>query len=250
MSDPLISLADGGTITLVMSSDIDVPTDFAFHPAITVLDARKFTPADVPKCFGSNSKALITTPHLPQAFYQQLMMEVRRRKTVTMHMANKGAMEQGLKRILDTAKQNGTGTASAGKSEKRAMAEKGSIKKFIDTNVLDPSKSTAEEGKRLFRLAQEQGLTTTLGSITQAVSQYRRKHSQSARPASLDSPDLTGQVGGILLIERVQESMRTALKALDELKKWVGGVDTELETARKNMETVHALADLARGLKK
>lgn len=63
------------------------------------------------------------------------------------------------------------------------MAPKGAIASLA--KEADLEKSVAEEGRRLFRLAQTRGIQTTIGSITQAISNRKRTERRTATPQSI-----------------------------------------------------------------
>lgn len=192
-ADNVINLRDGGVVVVLLGDGQEIDDDYRLHPSVYVVDTAPLGPHDVGKCFPSNAKAVITTRWIPKPLYDRLKSEFDRRRTIHLFRDGKAAVNDELRKILarstpapppppttpaktDAASKNGDG--KDGK-----IAPRGSIKILVAEQ--DPTKSIAEESRRLFRLAQERGITTTYGSVAQAVSVYRRKHRLGDRPASI-----------------------------------------------------------------
>lgn len=263
MQEQTISLADGGMITVCLSRTARMPSEFEHHPMVHVLESGSLVSADAEKAFPSNSKAIITTQGLPSSFYHAVQAEARRRRHLILYRPTIGGLRDLIGSILATAKKpsnNGSGTAlgdaaritmvtppATDAPKDDAKAERGWLKAFVIKHD-NPQESIAVAGRRIFRLAQQQSLQTTLGSVTQCVSTSRRKAGHAAPPESVAPKDVPQQVGGVILIEQAIESLQGTIKSLEALKTWVANIDGELDSARKQMETVRALAALAKEL--
>lgn len=243
-SDTPISLAEGGIVTVLLGKNVDIPSAFQFHPLVHILDTSGYTPHDVERCFPSNSKAIITTRDLPKKFYDRLCGEVRRRRTPLLYRPTTGSVENELRKITSTAPTQNNGEpekpappiATVGEAAKMSKEDIGKIAARGSVQALaaqaDPAKSTAEEGRRLFRLAQAQGIKTTLGSVTQAISKHKRKHGYTDRPASAVAPEVNQRL--------------TALKVLDDAIAGLALVREYVERVEGENQQLKELADRAR----
>lgn len=100
---------------------------------------------------------------------------------------------------------------------KRRMAEKGSIKKFLEEHAnLSAATSNAEEGRRLFRIAIGLGIETTRGSLEQGVRQLKRAKSIGSRPESLVAPAVQD---AIVVSNALEEAIKVLTAAKDRFEK-------------------------------
>jgi hypothetical protein len=209
-----VDLGDGGVITVLLSKNVGCPPEYATHPRVYVVDATSLGPQDVAKAFPSNGKILITTQGLPQSFYHRLQTELRHRTNIlTLYRPTEGSVKNELDKRLKrddasklvnnagevvAAKTNGNGTALA--TQKHGNAPKGSIGALV-AELDDPSRSISEEGRRLFKIAQERGIPTTIGSVTQGVSKHRRTHGLGARPASAVPREVNKRLAALRVLD-------------------------------------------------
>lgn len=248
MADETISLAEGGVVTLVLAKGVDCPAEYLHHPSVRVLEAAKFDASDVERCFTSNSRALITTANLPKPFYDRLQMEVRRRKTILMYRPTTGSIENELNKIVATSRRviehagngNGAGLASVGETArvteangKKTMAPRNAIATLAQQ--ADPSKSTGEEARRLFKVAQDNGIPTTVASISTAISSYKRKHGLSDRPSSAVPATVNKRLQALRVLD-------DAIAGLALVREYVETVETENAQLTERLEKFQKLA--------
>jgi hypothetical protein len=261
-----VSLADGGVVTVLLSRGTDMPAEYTHHPLVHVIEAADLNPVDVEKCFPSNSKALLTTQNIPKPLYERLTKEIQRRKAVALYRPTTGALEQELNRIVHTsrlvsssgktvatmatvgdvaaAKTNGDATVDS-KSGKNAP--KGAIGALVAEHD-NLAESISEAGRRLFRVAQSKGIHTTLGSVTQGVSKYRRLRQSGSRPASAVPKAVNQRLGGLRLLEDTIERLATAAEGLNALREWIEKQETERHEMEKQLGKAKALAQLVQEL--
>jgi len=253
-AEPSVSLRDGGTVTLLLAKGVDCPSEYLHHPMVHVLDATAFTPADVSRCFPSNSRAIILTRNLPKRFYDSLQVELRRRKAVYLYRPTMGSIENELMKIVATAHppSNGNGASvtvgEAAKitevkvsAEKRALAAKGSIQALAAQ--ADPTKSTAEEARRLFGIAKAQGITTTLGSLTQSISKFKRKHGLTDRPASAVPPETNTRLRALQVLDDAIAGLALVREYVEKVE---GDNDRLMARIAKYQEIFKALGEADR----
>jgi len=233
-----VTLKDGGIITLLLADGVDCPAEYTNHPLVRVLEVGKFGVEDVEKCFASNSRLLITTPHMPQKFYERLQAEVHRRKAVWLFRKNAEAIEQEIDKyvrpVLKPASNNGGAKIGDAVKNKNLIAPKGAIQELIAQD--DTNKSIAEESRRLFKIAQVKGITTTVSSIAQAISKKRRHGGQTARPASAVNPEVNKRLGVLKILD-------DAIAGFTLVREYVAKVEGENEALTEKLEKFRKLLD-------
>lgn len=245
-----VSLADGGVVTVLLGRGVDCPAEYLHHPCVRVVETEKFDTSDAERCFTSNSRAFLTTSGLPKRFYDRFQMEVRRRKSIVMYRPTTGSLENELRKIVATSRMmtehegsngngKGIGTSTVGEAAKmtegvkKTIAPKNAIANLA--SQCDPKKSTAEEARRLFQVAQAQGLKTTLGSVTQAVSKYKRKHGMTDRPASAVAPEVNKRLSALRVLD-------DSIAGLALVREYVETVEAENQQLQEKLEKYRKFA--------
>ena len=244
---------------MLLGKGVDCPVDYLHHPCVRVLETAKFDTQDVEKCFISNNKAFLTTQGLPKRFYDRLMTEVRRRKTITMYRPTTGSLENELRKIVATsrmvtehvASSNGNGhapgTATVGEAAKiTEVAKKTIAPKNAVANLAsqcDPTKSTAEEARRLFKLAQEQGIQTTLGSVTQSIAKFKRKRGMTDRPGSAVAPEINKRLSALKVLDDSIAGLALVREYVESVESDNQKLQATIEKYRKMFESFKSLEE-------
>lgn len=221
MAPTEVDLSKGGVVTLVLGTGYELPTEFAFHPQVHVVDASLVNPTHegwIP----STTKIVIHTDHIPEKVYQYLQTIVRQRRLVYLPRKANGAILTELRRLLPVKPANGNGAGkdaekpgketkaeAAAAAEGKTIAARGSIIGLVK-ELADLRKGSSEEGKRLFHIAQQRGIKTTLGSVKQAVTQAKRKQGRGDIPLSAQP----AQGAGI----QVYAGIQAAIEALTQIQ--------------------------------
>lgn len=230
MAAPIeIDLTKGGVVTLVLGQGYDVPTEFAYHPQVHVINAQTIDPKNegwVP----TTTRIVIHTDHIPEKVYQYLQTILRQRRLTYLTRKTPGAILTELQRLLPRQKVeasgngHGNGAAATATAERLTtrgtlpkMAPRGSIQALV-AELADLSKGSGEEGRRLFKIAQAKGIKTTLASVTQAVAKAKRKGGRGDIPVSAQP---VAQAAGTQVytgITLAVEALKTAIVELERLR--------------------------------
>jgi hypothetical protein len=206
-----VDLSKGGMVTVCLGKGFEAPSEFAFDPRVHFIMTAGLSPQALQ--IPSQTKILIVTDRIGSQLFGSITAVCRRRGFPYLPRKTDGAIVNELKKLLpakphtvpdanshggqDTPRgespasapaSNGNGHGNGSPSASipttpTGMAPKGSIRDLA--KEADLSKSSAEEGKRLYGIAQMRGIPTTLGSITQAISQLKRKGGRGDLPVSL-----------------------------------------------------------------
>lgn len=230
-----VALATGaGVVAVALGSGMSLPGNWAFNPRVMAIHAETLAIDQVRDVFPSTTRMVIFTGELERTLYTAMVAEASRRRLNYLTRRSGEHLDFELRRIL-TQKVDGE------PREPRPMAPRGAIQTLIATHAnLTPSTSTAEEAKRLFAIAQQEGITTTLGSIEQGVSKAKRRAGFGSRPASVSNSAVAAQVA---LVRAVDE----AIIALTRIKESVQTLDEEQARLRRERDDLQAKIDLLRG---
>jgi hypothetical protein len=250
----------GGLVSVVLGNGVDAPSDWTWHPQVHWIVASQVKRHDIPTAIPPNTRLMLITEHISALVFQPIHDERKRRRLPYMVRKTGDSVADELKRIFkDTAPKvyeslppapveaasngngNGHGDPAAveippvhaepteDRSAKAADGKVplGGLKAFMEKHQnLSPALSNAEEGRRLFRLAQQLGVPTTLGSIQQYLSVAKRKAGIGSRPESLAPKHIVANVaiaGGldaaIASLQAIRERADTVDKEIDDLRK-------------------------------
>jgi hypothetical protein len=204
-----ISLKDGGVIVVLLGDnhDNEVDDDYRLNPMVHVVDARGLGTGDIDKCLPSNTKALVMTKDIPQNLYHRLKSELDRRKIVYVYRNGRAAIDDELRKHLKMTPRPIALVPPA--DGKKKIAPHGAVMQLIRESNLDYSKSTADEARRLFSVAQLQGIPSTFGSIAQAISKYKRTAGRGEIPQSVVGKDKSERLKAIEVLDQCMNMMTT-----------------------------------------
>ena len=130
----------------------------------------------------SNCHGLLLSRWLPHKIIRPLMDSARKRRVVMFHNLSESDVTRLVDGItsqisepaqpIEQTMLNGTATTTDGAMVDVAPQRKGDITKFV-TREHRPEGTAAEEGRRLFRLAQQHQISTTEPSVIRIVRQLR-----------------------------------------------------------------------------
>lgn len=243
----------GGLVTVVLGTGVDAPTDWSLHPRVHWVVANELHRHDVPGAIPTNTKLMLITDNISGNVFQQIHDERKRRRMPYMIRKTGEAVAEALKDIfptkvdipfnpaLEAVNGNGHGAAAAPAEdgERKPMA-KGAVKTFVETNLdLSPEKTNAEEARRIFRLAQVHGIETTIGSVQQAITNYKRQQRAGSRPESLAPVHVIDSIA-------IAKALEDAIGVLSSVKARVEAMDAENEKLRKETDDMRTRIGLMR----
>lgn len=234
----------GGLVTVVLGTGVDAPDEWGFHPRVHWLVARDVKRHAVAAAIPSNTRLLIFTENIHHQVYQPLQDERKRRRLPYLTKQSQGAVEDQLTKIfpktsapfnpippIDVSKNGDSAPAASAEPDR----SRGFLKTFLEKHVdFSPAKSTAEEARRVFKLAQLEGVQTTLGSVTQGIAVLKRKRGIGSRP---DSATAHQEVGDSVSI---QIALEAAIAGLQAVLVRVKSLDTSDEGLRKENDDLRA----------
>jgi hypothetical protein len=203
-----VDLSRGGTAVLIApTSEYQVPDEWRLHPQVVPLTYAELA-EDIHEKIPATAKILVTAERLPSPLYSALQTVVRRRTgLVHINRSTPEAVAEVLRALFKGA--------GKGNGELR-VTKRGALQGLIAR--ADLSKGSAEEARRLIKIAQTEGITTTLGSLAQGISVRKRKAGRGELPTSVRTP----QMQALLVLDQ-------AIDGLKLIRDYVN--DTEVENA-------------------
>jgi hypothetical protein len=217
------SLAHDEFVTVFLGKGQDELSEFAQHPRVQWIRAGNGTsPVDVIKNVPQRTRAFIFTDGIPAGTYHDLSSEGKRRQVACMTRRNSRA-------VLGTLYEFFPPTNGAKVPIQQGT---GFIQKLLDRHPPDPALSTADAARALHKIAIEEGIVTTIGSLNQAISHRRRKLQQSGVPASLrPTADPT---------DTVISQFDDVIASLQLMREWVAGTAGRIAELEKRFDTLKA----------
>lgn len=211
-----------------LGKDLQPVPEFSNHPNVQWIRAESGQDlVQVIKTIPAKAKIFLLTEGIPHAIYHPILAESRRRQLPYLSRKNAHAVRGTLRELFPTSEEQAH--ASSNGDEPKKMAERGAIKRFLDSIDIDYTKSTAEESRRLIVIAKAQGITTTTASLAQAISKKRREEGRGDIPASARPKDVKGD--GIALLN-------DTIAQLELLREWIQATDDENKALRRNQEAI------------
>jgi hypothetical protein len=226
--DTPVTLSDGGTAVVITAPDFECPRPFDVHPQLCILPSADL-PQNLPAVadqFPPNTRIVLIGGELPRLMFGLVRQAAERRQAPWLHRSNPAALGDVLAKML--AKPTVPGVPLAAPAPATPESEgrrKGRVSDFIRAEA-DLSKGSAEEARRLMGIAQQRGIATTFGSLSQAISQAKRKAGatgvpKSIQPASVKALNtLDESIAGLQLIREYVETVEQEnLKLREEKEK-------------------------------
>lgn len=225
-------LTQGGLILLLLGTDQDCPSKYTLHGQVKpIMGSNIRGGRDMDVHIPQNTKIVIFQGRLASAAVFKGAHDVlKRRRLPYLIRDNATAVEAAIDDLLavpkDRAQEVAVGKVTLGQAAatpvgdgKREIAERGSIKAFIETELpamlkAEPQATSAELARKLFRIAQDKAISTTEGSLTQGIRMWKKDHRYTERPESIKT-DEQKAIGGI---EEAIELTRQALKRMEAIK--------------------------------
>lgn len=216
------ALANDEFVAVFLGKGQDELSEFAQHPRVQWIRAGNGTPTiDVIKNVPQKARAFVFTDGIPSNTYHDLSSEAKRRQIACMTRRNNRAVLGTLYEFFPN---------DNGKPE--LPQDKNRIQKLLDRHPPDPTLSTAEAARVLQKIAIEEGIVTTFGSLNQAISNRKRKLQQSSVPPSLAKK--------LNPTDTALGQLDDAIANLQLMREWVAGTAgriAELEKRFDNLKT-------------
>lgn len=242
-------LSQGGLILLLLGEGEDCPQKYAMHGQVKpIMGSNIRGGRDFDVHIPQNCKIVLFQGRLAERRVFLGVHDVLKRRRLPYVIRDNAA---GIEAVIDELlggkshpPQPKAPTATLGdvaraplQEAKRAIAEKGSIKAFIEAELpalfkAEPQAANAELGRKLFRIAQEKAISTTEGSLTQAVRVWKKEHRIGTLPESIKPPEQK-TLGGI---EEAIELTEQALRRMKAIKDLYLGQQEELATMREEIK--------------
>lgn len=212
MAEPIgVDLSKGGVVTLLLGKGYQCPTEFAFHGQVHQVDTATVDP-NHEGWIPSTTRIVVFTDHIPDKVYQYMMATCRQRRVPYLNRKTPGAVAVELQKLFPVKKAEGNGNGNGHAKAQEVVPEtkqaKGSVKDFVLKHA-DLTKGSAEEGRRVYRMAVADGVTTTLASVTQIISKEKRTTGRGDIPVSA-----VPQGAGL----QVYAGITTAIEALTAIR--------------------------------
>lgn len=237
--DELEQLGPDDLVTVFLGKEQFAPPDFKDHPQVQYLtadngslDFRHLRDQVSPSC-----KVLITTDNIPQALFHQLVGFAKGTNRPYVHRKHPNAIAVQLAKYFPNAKTKATKLLDSNGDH---VPERGRIQALLDRHPPDLSKSSTDEARRLFAIAQQEGTPTTINSLATAISNRKRKEQRGDIPASARG----GRRNKALEIKTELEDMQIRLGLMAE---WVTDTEAENVRLRAKMDEMHRVLGVAAG---
>lgn len=213
-----IDLSSGGMIACILGAREEIAKDIGTHPNVLLIDGTEEWKSGPP--LPPNTKAVVfTTEGLDLARQRAIIAAAVKLDVIYISRRHAVQFADTVRAWLKTANK-----AEDGDGPKK-LAPKGYITSLIEKNPLDPTKSNAEEARRLFEVAKREGQSTTIASLAQGISIYRRAHNLTSKPESLVDPKVRRRLDAL-------KTFDDALAGMQLMRDWIAEVETEIEDLR------------------
>jgi hypothetical protein len=173
-----IVLEDTDTISVVYGQGEPV-AEYATHPRVQWVPVNGRSHTELVNAIAPTSRFIVLGERISQQLYQYIAAEAKRRHGQMLHKGNTGAIRTMLRIIFPAEPAPElvppTSPPATSHDEGKPKYQRGFVQAFLDTHPFDATKSASDEGRRLFAIAQAEGITTTLASITQAILVRKKK---------------------------------------------------------------------------
>lgn len=240
MENALVNLSDGGSAVIITAPGFDCPRPFNAHPQLCVLASADLPihGSDIATQFPPNTRLVVIGGELPRPAFMAVRTVAERRHLPWLQRNDPAGLTAILAKVL--AKTTGQEPAEAApETDKR---KRGPVAEFVQAEA-DLTKGAAEEARRLFVIAQQRGLQTTLGSLSQAIGNAKRKAGatgvpKSIQPASVKALDtLQDSIAGLQLLT---EYITTVEKENIQLRADRDAIKARLKKAQAMMQDLSA----------
>jgi hypothetical protein len=259
MADPeqYVNLSqEGGVAVVVLAHAFKVPDEYAYHPQLVSLPV-----ADLPTDWGelsnaipSTTKIVLVAGELPADNYRSLRTVLQRRSLNYIVRRNTFALRDALVKVLperkapvpdadaDKAppKANGAAVDAEAPPPPPVNEVKGRVSAFVAQHA-DLTKGSAEEARRLMRVAVGLGVKTTVASLAQAVSNLKRKRQASETPRSL----MSAQQKALVTLDEAIGHMTDSIAALQLIREYVEQTETLNLGLQKKLAKFKSMLDEA-----
>lgn len=219
-----IDLTNGGVIAVLLGEGDDLPTEFTLHQQVRPVVCSRLDARAVDLNLPGTVRFVVFGPtKLPPSVFGNIRTILGRRNLKFRLTDNQEHLRQTIEEMLPKPKKAAPPKTEAAREEaaKTERAVKGTLKTFVEAELPklleeDQVMPTAEAAKRLFRIAQDKGITTTFGSLQEVVRKYKREHSVGERPASAMPPS-----------QKFENDLAAAMEALENATAILGRVQVE-----------------------
>ncbi len=243
---------NGGIATVILAPEFNLPADYDLHPQVFPIISSELPSSvmDIDRKLPSTTKIVLIGGTIPATKFGFLRTVLTRRRLAFVIRRSEPALRDALSKCLpdrsrpaqppverqhppqphpepltssiaDAAKlpkptnhPDFDAPVQAQAANQGKNAPKGSISSLVQ-ECADLNKGSAEEARRLFRIAQSRGIPTTLGSLAQAITVQKRKGGRTEPPKSI----LTEQ-------QRAVGALTDAIINLELVKEYVERTET------------------------
>jgi len=235
-------LSNGGVIAVFLGEGAELPTLYQTHPLVLPIEAWKLNAKMVDGAIPSNTRAAVFGhgKRLDRDIFTSIHEVLKKRRLAYLMRDSEDAVAETLVNLLPPANRprlaSGLSPSEIREQEQqeqqRKIAARGSLKGFVTKHYPEllkeqPLIGVAEASRHLFRIAQREGLGTTVGSIAQAIRIAKRDLRLTTRPASATPERL-------LVLTRIDN----AIAELQACRSYIG----ELEAKNADLEAKVAKA--------
>lgn len=215
-------------VTVFLGKEQFGPKDFRDHPQVQYLTADNAMHfARVRDQISERSKVYITTEGIPYKLFQEIIELAKDRHLPYVHRKHPNGVAVVLAKYFPEGREAITHALdNAGDP----VPEKGRIQALLDRADVDLSKSSTEEARRIFAIAQKDGIVTTLNSLAQAIGVRKRKAGSGDIPASARKRNPTLEI----LTELEDMQIRLGL-----MKEYIETTTAENTRLRAQLADVH-----------
>lgn len=227
----------GGIVTVILAKDMELPAPYDTHPQVHPLLAVDLPQvrADLSLKIPSTTKLVVVGGEIPSGTYAVLRRVLDDRNLVYVSKRNPTALGDALRRTL-TKKEDTPAPPLKQKLREPLEAAAASPNNVLNMRQpqargavatllqeADLSKSSSEEGRRLFRIAQARGISTTVGSLTSGVAHLKRKGGRTETPKSL----MTEQQRVLIVFDEAIDAGRMMIAKLEVVRDYVSKTEQE-----------------------
>lgn len=232
----------GGLAVVVLGRDFDIPADYAYHPQVHPINASDLPSHedDLNARFPPQTKIVLIGGELPGPIFGTLRTILTRRRLVFVQRRNAPALSAALADVLPVKPVTNGGAMAAAlevpttpdaegaRTGPKTIAPRGAVRDLV--LEADLSKGSAEEARRLMRVAQQRGIPTTVASLSQGIAIAKRKGGRTETPRSLMSPQ-----------QKALQTLDEAIAGLQLIREYVADTEAMNHSLTKKLDAFKAL---------
>lgn len=252
---PIDLSKQGGVITVILAQHFELPKPYDTSPQVFPLlaDDLPLMRDQLSEKIPPNTKIVLIGGNIPHGTYTVLQRVLDQRHLERVTRKNPAALSEAIRKVIyGNGKSDAPAPQLTATIAENAIAADGPV--LVKTNgngkaappaaqvrgavtalcrEADLGKGSAEEARRLFRVAQMRGISTTIPSLQQGITQLKRKGGRTETPKSI----MTAQERALIVFDEAIAAGQKMIEGLTAVREYVANTEqTSVKIANKLRE--------------